>query len=101
MINNKKGLKMLKLNECRKNELWMNNDGDDGWYRFDECNKELLLKLNKNGYYKLKCIDDSIIESIEYIGLELNIDKFEYCFDKEIGLKDDYEYINFRLEVDE
>ena len=87
---------MLKLNEMNIVELCMNNDGDDGWYRIDESLIDVVSKLNVDGYYKIKCIDDSIIESIEYIGLELNIDKFENVFDNEIGLVGDYEYINFK-----
>ena len=87
---------MLKLNEMNIVELCMNNDGDDGWYRIDESLIDVVSKLNVDGYYKIKCIDDSIIESIEYIGLELNIDKFDNVFDKEIGLVGDYEYINFK-----
>ena len=87
---------MLKLNEMNMIELGMCNDGDSGWYRFDESSIDCVSKLNVDGYYKIKCIDDSIIESIEYIGLELNIDKFDNVFDKEIGLVGDYEYINFK-----
>jgi|TARA_R110000737_G_scaffold250996_1_gene260581 hypothetical protein len=87
---------MLKLNEVNMIELSMSNDGEEGWYRFDESNIDCVSKLNVDGYYKIKCIDDSIIESIEYIGLELNIDKFENVFDSEIGLVGDYEYINFK-----
>ena len=87
---------MLKLNEMNMIELGMCNDGDSGWYRFDESNIDCVSKLNVDGYYKIKCIDDSIIESIEYIGLELNIDKFDNVFDNEIGIVDGYEYINFK-----
>ena len=87
---------MLELNEMNMIELGMSNDGEDGWYRFDESNIDCVSKLNVDGYYKIKCIDDSIIESIEYIGLELNIDKFDNVFDNEIGFVDGYEYINFK-----
>ena len=41
-------------------------------------------------------IDDSIVESIEYIGLELNIDKFDNVLENEIGILDGYEYINYK-----
>ena len=85
---------MLKLNELNKLELFMNVDGDDGWYSLD--NNYKFNKLIDDGYYKLKVGDDSIVESIEYIGLELNIDKFDNVFDNEIGLVGDYEYINYK-----
>ena len=87
---------MLKLNEVNINDVSMSNDGEEGWYRFDESKIDIVSKLNVDGYYKIKCIDDSIIESIEYIGLELNIDKFDNVFDSEIGLLGDYEYINYK-----
>jgi hypothetical protein len=87
---------MLELNEVNINDVSMSNDGEEGWYRFDESKIDIVSKLNVDGYYKIKCIDDSIIESIEYIGLELNIDKFDNVFDSEIGLLGDYEYINYK-----
>ena len=87
---------MLKLNEVNINDVSMSNDVEEGWYRFDESKIDIVSKLNVDGYYKIKCIDDSIIESIEYIGLELNIDKFDNVFDSEIGLLGDYEYINYK-----
>jgi len=86
---------MLELNEMNMIELGMSNDGEDGWYRFDESNID-WMNSNVDGYYKLKVGDDSIVESIEYIGLELNIDKFDNVFDNEIGIVDGYEYINFK-----
>ena len=84
----------LKLNELNKNELFMNVDYENGWYNLD--NNIIFNKLIDDGYYKLKLIDDSIVESIEYIGLELNIDKFDNVLENEIGLLDGYEYINYK-----
>jgi hypothetical protein len=90
MLNKNK----LKLNELNKNELFMNVDYENGWYNLD--NNIIFNKLIDDGYYKLKLIDDSIVESIEYIGLELNIDKFDNVLENEIGLLDGYEYINYK-----
>ena len=90
MLNKNK----LKLNELNKNELFMNVDYENGWYNLD--NNIIFNKLIDDGYYKLKCIEDSIVESIEYIGLELNIDKFDNVLENEIGLLDGYEYINYK-----
>ena len=90
MLNKNK----LKLNELNKNELFMNVDYENGWYNLD--NNIIFNKLIDDGYYKLKLIDDSIVESIEYIGLELNIDKFDNVLENEIGILDGYEYINYK-----
>jgi len=90
MLNKNK----LKLNELNKNELFMNVDYENGWYNLD--NNIIFNKLIDDGYYKLKLIDDSIVESIEYIGLELNIDKFDNVLENEIGIFDGYEYINYK-----
>ena len=90
MLNKNK----LKLNELNKNELFMNVDYENGWYNLD--NNIIFNKLIDDGYYKLKLIDDSIVESIEYIGLELNIDKFDNVLENEIGVLDGYEYINYK-----
>jgi len=90
MLNKNK----LKLNELNKNELFMNVDYENGWYNLD--NNIIFNKLIDDGYYKLKCIEDSIVDSIEYIGLELNIDKFDNVLENEIGLLDGYEYINYK-----
>ena len=87
-------MKKLKLNKLNKNELFMNVDYENGWYNLD--NNIIFNKLIDDGYYKLKLIDDSIVESIEYIGLELNIDKFDNVLENEIGLLDGYEYINYK-----
>ena len=61
-----------------------------------EIYKHFINKLIDDGYYKLKCIEDSIVDSIEYIGLELNIDKFDNILENEIGVLDGYEYINYK-----
>ena len=90
MLNKNK----LKLNELNKNELFMNVDYENGWYNLD--NNIIFNKLIDDGYYKLKCIEDSIVDSIEYIGLELNIDKFDNVLENEIGVLDGYEYINYK-----
>ena len=90
MLNKNK----LKLNELNKNELFMNVDYENGWYNLD--NNIIFNKLIDDGYYKLKMNDDSIVDSIEYIGLELNIDKFDNVLENEIGLLDGYEYINYK-----
>jgi hypothetical protein len=87
-------MKKLKLNKLNKNELFMNVDYENGWYNLD--NNIIFNKLIDDGYYKLKLIDDSIVESIEYIGLELNIDKFDNVLENEIGVLDGYEYINYK-----
>ena len=87
-------MKKLKLNKLNKNELFMNVDYENGWYNLD--NNIIFNKLIDDGYYKLKLIDDSIVESIEYIGLELNIDKFDNVLENEIGILDGYEYINYK-----
>ena len=87
-------MKKLKLNKLNKNELFMNVDYENGWYNLD--NNIIFNKLIDDGYYKLKCIEDSIVDSIEYIGLELNIDKFDNVLENEIGLLDGYEYINYK-----
>ena len=90
MLNKNK----LKLNELNKNELFMNVDYENGWYNLD--NNIIFNKLIDDGYYKLKFIEDSIVDSIEYIGLELNIDKFDNVLENEIGVLDGYEYINYK-----
>ena len=90
MLNKNK----LKLNELNKNELFMNVDYENGWYNLD--NNIIFNKLIDDGYYKLKMNDDSIVDSIEYIGLELNIDKFDNVLENEIGVLDGYEYINYK-----
>ena len=64
---------MLKLNELNKWNLFMNVDGENGWYSLDNNYKFNLLL--DDGYYKLKVGSDSIVESVEYIGLELNVNK--------------------------
>ena len=87
-------MKKLKLNELNKNELFMNVDYENGWYNLD--NNIIFNKLIDDGYYKLKMNDDSIVDSIEYIGLELNIDKFDNVLENEIGVLDGYEYINYK-----
>ena len=87
-------MKKLKLNKLNKNELFMNVDYENGWYNLD--NNIIFNKLIDDGYYKLKMNDDSIVDSIEYIGLELNIDKFDNVLENEIGLLDGYEYINYK-----
>ena len=78
---------MLKLNKINVNEILDN----DGWYNLSEedCNK-----FNKEGYYKIKCKGDMVVESIEYIGKEFNVD-LELMLDERnvIGVKDGYEYI--------
>ena len=90
MLNKNK----LKLNELNKNELFMNVDYENGWYNLD--NNIIFNKLIDDGYYKLKMNDDSIVYSIEYIGLELNINKFDNVLENEIGLLNGYEYINYK-----
>ena len=87
-------MKKLKLNKLNKNELFMNVDYENGWYNLD--NNIIFNKLIDDGYYKLKMNDDSIVDSIEYIGLELNIDKFDNVLENEIGVLDGYEYINYK-----
>ena len=87
-------MKKLKLNKLNKNELFMNVDYENGWYNLD--NNIIFNKLIDDGYYKLKMNDDSIVDSIEYIGLELNIDKFDNVLENEIGIFDGYEYINYK-----
>ena len=78
---------MLKLNKINVNEILDN----EGWYNLSEedCNK-----FNKDGYYKIKCKGDCVVESIEYIGKEFNVD-LELMLDERnvIGVKDGYEYI--------
>ena len=85
---------MLKLNELNKWNLFMNVDGENGWYSLDNNYKFNLLL--DDGYYKLKVGSDSIVESVEYIGLELNVDKFDEVLESEIGIVDGYEYINYK-----
>ena len=87
-------MKKLKLNKLHKNELFMNVDYENGWYNLD--NNIIFNKLIDDGYYKLKMNDDSIVDSIEYIGLELNIDKFDNVLENELGVLDGYEYINYK-----
>ena len=65
---------MKKLNKINVNELLYNSD-DEMWYNLLEEDK---LKFNKSGYYKIKCKDDSYIESIEYIGKKL-MNMVWYC----------------------
>ena len=83
---------MKKLNKINVNDL-LNNYDDDKWYNLLEEDK---LKFNKSGYYKIKCKDDSYIESIEYIGKEFNCD-YENVYSGVIGIKDGYEYINCKV----
>ena len=83
---------MNKLNKINVNEL-LNNKDDDKWYNLLEEDK---LKFNKNGYYKIKCKDDSYIENIEYIGKEFNCN-YENVYSGVIGIKDGYEYINCKI----
>ena len=83
---------MNKLNKININEL-LNNYDDDKWYNLLEEDK---CKFNKSGYYKIKCKDDSYIESIEYIGKEFNCD-YENVYSGVIGIKDGYEYINCKV----
>ena len=85
---------MLKLNELNKWNLFMNVDGENGWYSLDNNYKFNLLL--DDGYYKLKVGSDSIVESVEYIGLELNVDRFDEVLESEIGIVDGYEYINYK-----
>ena len=85
---------MLKLNELNKWNLFMNVDGENGWYSLD--NNYKFNKLLDDGYYKLKVGSDSIVESVEYIGLELNVNKFDEVLESEIGIVDGYEYINYK-----
>ena len=85
---------MLKLNELNKWNLFMNVDGENGWYSLDNNYKFNLLL--DDGYYKLKVGSDSIVESVEYIGLELNVNKFDEVLESEIGIVDGYEYINYK-----
>ena len=83
---------MKKLNKININDL-LNNYDDDKWYNLLEEDK---CKFNKSGYYKIKCKDDSYIESIEYIGKDFkcNYDKV-YC--KVFGFKNGFEYINVNV----
>ena len=83
---------MKKLNKININDL-LNNYDDDKWYNLLEEDK---CKFNKSGYYKIKCKDDSYIESIEYIGKEFNCD-YENVYSGVIGIKDGYEYINCKV----
>ena len=83
---------MNKLNKINVNEL-LNNKDDDKWYNLLEEDK---LKFNKNGYYKIKCKEDSYIENIEYIGKEFNCN-YENVYSGVIGIKDGYEYINCKI----
>ena len=85
---------MLKLNELNKWNLFMNVDGENGWYSLDNNYKFNLLL--DDGYYKLKVGSDSIVENVEYIGLVLDVDKFDEVLESEIGIVDGYEYINYK-----
>jgi len=76
---------MKKLNKMNVNELL----GRDNWYNL---NVEDLSWFNKDGYYKIKCKEDSIIESVKYIGKEFNCE-YDNILENVIGLKDGYEYI--------
>ena len=85
--NNRKGLEMNKLNKININDLI---DSNDCWF---SNSNDIELNIDSVGYYKIKCIEDSVIDSIEYIGLELNIDKFDDVLNDVVGVKDGYEYI--------
>ena len=88
-----KNNKLYKIKIYNKNKKYL-------IYWNDNLNKIILYyyinKLIDDGYYKLKMKDDSIVDSIEYIGLELNIDKFDNVLENEIGVLDGYEYINYK-----
>ena len=86
------GLKMKKLNILNVNDL-LNNSDDEKWYRLNENDR---LKFNKNGYYKIKCKEDSYIENIEYVGEEFECE-YENVLSNVIGIKDGFEYINCKI----
>ena len=87
-----KKLNKIKLKEYNINEL-LNNYDDEMWYNLLEEDK---LKFNKSGYYKIKCKDDSYIESIEYIGKEFNCN-YDNVYCKVFGFKDGFEYLNVNV----
>ena len=84
--------KLNKLNKININDL-LNNRDDDKWYNLLDEDK---LKFNKSGYYKIKCKDDSYIESIEYIGKDFKCN-YDNVYCKVFGYKDGFEYINCKV----
>jgi len=82
---------MLKLNEINVNELIDSNDS-----LFSNRN-DIELNIDSSGYYKIKCIEDSIIDSIEYVGFDIEMN-YENVLNDIVGIKDDYEYVNIKLE---
>jgi hypothetical protein len=83
---------MLKLNEINVNELI---DSNDCLY---SNRNDIELNIDSSGYYKIKCIEDSIIDSIEYVGFVNKNFKFDNVLNDVVGVKDEYEYVNIKLE---
>ena len=86
---------MLKLNEMNVDKLV---DSNDSLY---SNRNDIELNIDSDGYYKIKCNGDSIIDSIEYVGfdIEMNYDSILNVKDGYVvGVKDGYEYVNIKLE---